>query len=171
MFIQPCAKFGVSSMIRSVSRTFCHHQWLGGLWGFLTGVLEDMSHPWHFKHSSYMIPNMSAKFQLCNMIWSVSRTPPPIIINELEDIQGSWLETWRTWVIIYFIFFLGIGFLTCVQNFRILAWSEVCQEPPCHQWLGGHWWFLTRDLEDVDHPWPHNCYWCRIPDVCKILAF
>ena len=100
------------------------------------------------------------------LAWLEVCQEPPIIISDLEDIEGFWLETWRTWVIIDFIFFLDIGFLTCVQNFRILAWLEMCQEPPCHhQWLGGHWWFPTRDMENKDQPWPQNCSWYMIPDL------
>ena len=73
-----CAKFFISSMIRSVWRTALYHQWLKEHWWFLTGEMEDM------EHSSYMIPNISAKFQLSSTIRSVSRTPPSSSV------------TWRT---------------------------------------------------------------------------
>ena len=112
-----------------------------------------------------MIPNISAKFKVSSMIRSLSRTP--ILISELKDIEGSWLETWRIWVILDLKIVLETGFLTCVKNFIILAWLEVCQELPCHhQWLGGHWGFLTGDMEDMGYPWPHNCSWNCYPDLC-----
>ena len=116
-----------------------------------------------------MIPNMSAKYQLSSIsdlkyfegswletwrtwvitdlitvlhIWFPTRVPnfwiiallkvcqvPPCHHQSLEDIEGSWLETWRTWVILDLIIVFDIGFLTSVPNFRILAWLEVYQEP------------------------------------------
>ena len=40
-------------------------------------------------------------------------------------------------------------FLTFVPNFSFLAWLEVCQETSVLEViLGGHWRFLTGDLED-----------------------
>ena len=42
----------------------------------------------------------------------------------------------------------------------------MCQESPCHlQWLGGHWGFLTGDMEDMGQYWPHNCSWHLIPGM------
>ena len=71
-----CLQPYVPNMIRNVSKTSHHHQWLGGLWEFRIVDMEDMSHPWHFKCSSHMIPIWCNKFQLPSMIWSVSRTTP-----------------------------------------------------------------------------------------------
>ena len=65
-----CAKCWVSSMIEPPH----HQQWVGGHCGFLTGDMEDMSHPWHLICSSYTIPNYCAKFQLFSIIRSASRT-------------------------------------------------------------------------------------------------
>ena len=121
MCIHPC-----------VSRTSCHHQWLGGLSGFMTGDMKDMRHPWHFKCSSYIIPDVSAKFQLSSMIRSVSK------------ISSSSSVTCRFWgfltgVILDISNVLHIWFLTCVQDFSFQALIKMCQEPPCHHhWLG---WF------------------------------
>ena len=98
-------KFQLSSMNRSVSRTPCprSHTWrmlmvpdrtLGG-WGY----------PWRHGSSWYMVLDLCAKFQLSSMIRSVSRTPYPLS-PYLEDVDGSWLETWRmgsfltSWVVI-----------------------------------------------------------------------
>ena len=51
-------------------------------------------------------------------------------------------------------------------NFNFLAWIEVCQELPHHHyWLGGHWGFLIRNIDDMGHPWPHNCSWHWIPNM------
>ena len=60
------------------------------------------------------------------MIRIVSRTP--VIISDLEDMEGSWLETWMKWVILDIIMVLDIQFMTFVQNFSILAGLEGCQE-------------------------------------------
>jgi len=84
VILKLCAKFKLSSMIWSMSKT-CHpwsHTWrilkvpdwsLGG-WG----------HPWHHGSSWYVILEFCVKFQLSSMIWSVSRTFHP------------WSHTWRT---------------------------------------------------------------------------
>ena len=57
-----------------------------------------------------------------------------------------------------------------MPNFSYLAQLEVCQEPPRHhQWLGGHWGFLIKDMEDMGHLWPHNCSWHWISNVCAIF--
>ena len=55
----------------------CHHQWLGGLWGFLSGDMDDMSLPRHFKCSSYMIPNLCTKCLISIMVISMSRLTLP----------------------------------------------------------------------------------------------
>ena len=99
-------------------------------------------HPWH------------QEWPCPPCLWS--RTPTFVVISDLEDFECSWLETWRTWVIFDILNVLNMWFPTYVQNFSFLAWLEVCQEPAHHhQWLGGHWGFLTRDMEDNSHPW-HN---------------
>ena len=105
--------------------------------------MEDMGHPWPHNYSWHWISSLCAKFQHSSMIRSVSRTSPSSSVT--KDIWGSWPETWRTWVVLDLIVILDIEFLMCVPNFSILAWLEVCQEPPV---LGGCWWFLTGDLED-----------------------
>ena len=157
-------------------------------------------HPWHHGLSWYVVPNLCAKFQLSSMIRSVSRTPHPWN-PYLEEVDGSWLGTWRmgssllSWIIMicdswlvcqistlawkkvcqelpllkvilgwHWCFLTGyledgvildimdchdMWFLTCVPNFSSLAWIEVCQEPPVLEViLGGRWWFLTGYLED-----------------------
>ena len=93
----------------------------------------------------------------------------PIIINDFEDIEGSWLEIWRTLIIVDHIIVLNILFPNCVPNFSFLAWLEMCQEPPHHQWLGGHLGFLIKDMEDMGLPWPHSCSLHRIPGLCAKL--
>ena len=59
--------------------------WILGVWG----------HSWHHETSWYIILDLCAKFQHSTMNRGVSRTPRPWI-PYLEDVDGSWLETWRT---------------------------------------------------------------------------
>ena len=96
------AKFQLSSMNWSVSRTFlpwCPYlEDVGGSllepWRmelFLTSwiaMICDMWLPW------YVILDLCAKFQLSSMNRNVSRTPHPWS-PYLEDVDGSWPETWR----------------------------------------------------------------------------
>ena len=97
--------------------------------------------------------------------WKVVKNHP-VIISDLEDIEGSWLDTWRTWVLLDLIIVLDTGYLTCLPNFSILAWLEVCQEPTLSSSVNeGHWGFLTRDMEDMGHHWPHNGSWHGIPGL------
>ena len=65
-----------------------------------------------------MFPNISAKFQLSSMIRSLSRTPP-VIISDMEDIEASWPETWRIWVILGLIVVPGIGWIKYQVKFQI----------------------------------------------------
>ena len=60
----------------------------------------------------------------------------------LEDVEGSWPETWRTWLFLrsWMMFFSPQG--TYPEKFVLIAQSEVCQE-------GG-------DLEDVEGSWPET---------------
>ena len=100
-----CAKFQLSSMNRSVSRTPrpLSHTWrklmvpdwiLGGWGNFL-----------HQGSSWYMILGLCAKFKFSSMNRSVPRTPQSLK-SYLEDAEGSWLETWRmessltSWIVI-----------------------------------------------------------------------
>ena len=104
-FLTCIQNFSSLAWIGSVSRTPCprSHTWrmlmvpdrtLGG-WGY----------PWRHGSSWYMVLDLCAKFQLSSMIRSVSRTPYPLS-PYLEDVDGSWLETWRmgsfltSWVVI-----------------------------------------------------------------------
>ena len=158
-------------MIRSVSRTSHYHQWLGGLCGFLTGDMEDMSHPWHSNILHILIlkwmPNFSVLAWLdvcqcqepsCHHQWLGGHWG--FLTRDIEDKGHYWLH----------IQVLDIGFLICVPNFSILAGLEVCRESPCPQWLWGHCGFLIRDLEDMGCPWPPNCSWRTIPDLwCAIF--
>ena len=73
----------------------CHHQWLGGHWGFLTKDMEDMGHLWPHNCFWHWTSDVCTKFQLSSMIKSVSRTPCPWW-EYLEDVESSWQETWRT---------------------------------------------------------------------------
>ena len=59
-------------------------EWRLGGWG----------HPWNHGSSWYVTLDLCSKFLLSSMIRSLSRTPPPPK-SYLEDIDGSWLETWR----------------------------------------------------------------------------
>ena len=77
MIIDICAKFQLSSMNRSVSRTPCprSHTWR-------TLMVPDWRlggwvHSWHHRSSWYVIFELCAKFQLSSMILSVSRTCNP----------------------------------------------------------------------------------------------
>ena len=117
MCLQTCVpNFEFLAWLEVCHELLHHYERLGGLWWFLTEDMEDMSHPWHFKCSSYMIP-----------IWFPSGVP----------------------------------------NLSYLAWLKVCQEqPPHHQWLGGHWGFLIKVMEKMGHPWPHYCSWHWIPSLC-----
>ena len=127
--------------------------------------MKDMSYPWPHNCSWHLIPNM-CKLLHSSMNRSVSITSCPWW-GYLEDIDGSWLETWRTRVIIDLIIILDIWFQTCVPNCCILAGLKICQEPPCHhQCLGGHWGFLNGDIEDMGHPWSHNCFGFCISNPC-----
>ena len=118
-----CAKLWISSMNISVSKSSCHHQWLGWLWGFLTGDIQDMSHPWHFKCCLYMISNMSTKFWLANMIRSVSRTPCHhqvlgahwgFLTRDMENMGHYWFHNcyWH------------LNPSLCA---KFIAWLEVCK--------------------------------------------
>ena len=87
-----CAKFQLSSMIRSVSGTPCpwSHPWR-------KLKVPDWSHegwglPWHHGSTLHRIIYLCAKFQLSTMIRSVSRTHPSLKLY-LEVVDGSWLET------------------------------------------------------------------------------
>ena len=94
------------------------------------------------------------------LAWLEVCQEPYVITSDLEDIDGSWPETWRTWIILDLIIVLDTWFLTSVQNFCILAWLGVCQEPlvldgsnsrtlRVPDWrLGGH-----------GHPWHHGSPW------------
>jgi len=89
-----CAKFQLSSMIRSVSGTPCpwSHTWRKLKvpdWS-----REGWGLPWHHVSTLHGIIYLCAKFQLSSMIRSVSRTHPSLK-SYLEDIDGSWLESWR----------------------------------------------------------------------------
>ncbi len=84
------------------------------------------------QRSSYMILDLCVKFQLSSLIRSVSGTPFP------------WSPYLEDGVILDFIDYHYMSFLTCVPNFSFLAWSEVCQEPPIlqvHTWIkvDGSW--------------------------------
>ena len=67
---------------------------LGGHWGFLTGDLED-SHPWCHKWYCLTLRKIPWKFRVDIFIKSVSRMGGQEG-GYLEDVDGSWPETWRT---------------------------------------------------------------------------
>ena len=88
-----CAKFQHSSMFRNVSRTT-----LSSSVTWRTLRVPDQRHGGHglsLISELFLIPNMCAKYQHSSMIRSVSRTSCPWW-GYLEDIDGSWQETWRT---------------------------------------------------------------------------
>ena len=89
-----CAKFQLSSIIRSVSRT--PHPW-SHTWRTLKVPdwrLGGWGHPWRHGSSWYVILDLCTKFQLSSMFRSASRTPPSSK-SYLEEFDGSWLEIWR----------------------------------------------------------------------------
>ena len=57
-----------------------------------------------------------------SLAWLEVCQEPLIIISDLKDFEGSWLETWRTWVIFDILNNLHIWFSTWVPNFCFLAW-------------------------------------------------
>ena len=60
----------------------------------LDWILGGWGHSWYHGLSWYVILDLCAKFQLFSMIRSVSRTPRPWSPS-LEDVNSSWLGTWR----------------------------------------------------------------------------
>ena len=56
--------------------------------------LVGWSPHWHHESSWYVILDLCAKFQLSSMNGSVSRTPLSWK-SYLEEVEGSWLDTWR----------------------------------------------------------------------------
>ena len=86
------AKFQLFNMIRSMSGT--PRPW-SHTWRRLKvpdWSLAGWGHHWYHGSSLYVILYLCAKFQLSSIIWSVSRIPCPQAY--LEDIEGSWLESW-----------------------------------------------------------------------------
>ena len=84
---------------------------------------------------------------------------PPCHHHWLEDIDGSWPMTLRTWIILDLIIFLYAWFLTCLQSIWILAWLEVCQEPPILDWDLRTLIVYDRSLGGHCHPWQHESPW------------
>ena len=67
----------------------------------------------------------------------------------LEDVDGSWLNTWEDGVILDIMVHLDMWFSTSVPNFSYLLSLEVCQELPVLEViLRGRSSFLTGYLED-----------------------
>ena len=162
-----CPKFEHYNMIKSVSRTTPSSSVTCRIyWGFLTRDMEDMRHPWVYNCSWHWNINLCVNFQHSSMILSMSRTP--------LSSSGTWRtlrvpdpETRRTWLIFDFVIVLDMGFSICLPNLTIITWLEVRQEPPHHhQWLGGYWGFLTRDMEDMSHPWLWHCSWHWNLNLC-----
>ena len=89
------------------------------------------------------------------MIISVSKTTLSLT---------SWLESLSTWVFHDVLNVLHIWLLTCVPDFNFLAWF-VKNHPVIISDSGGHLGFLTGGMEDMGHPWPHNCSWHFIPSL------
>ena len=83
---------------------------------------------------------------------------PPKIISDLEDFEGSWLDTWRTWVILDILNVLHIWLTSGVPNFTFLSWLEVCQKKPSSSVTWRNWEFLTGDMVDKIYQWPHNSF-------------
>ena len=80
-----------------------------------------------------------------------------------------------TWDILDLITVLDIWYPTCVPNFSILAWLEVCQEHPVLD--GGTWRTLMvpdRRLGGQSHRWHHGSSWGtprKIPWKFCIIIF
>ena len=90
-----CLNFNILAWLEVCQELPCHHQWLGGYWGFLTRDMEDMSHPWPQNSSRHLITNVCVKCQYSRVIRSGSRTPCPWWVH-LEDVDGLYQKTWRT---------------------------------------------------------------------------
>ena len=123
------------------------------------------SSQWPNNSWSHVPPNICAEFWVSSMIRSVSRTSPSSSMTWITE--GSWMETWRICVILDILNVLQIWFQTYFPNFSFLAWLEVCWISLYHhQWLGGHWEFLTRRMEGMRHSLPHYWSWHLIPCLC-----
>ena len=91
------------------------------------------------------------------------------IINiDLEDIEGSWLKTWRTWVILDVVFDLQTCFLTCLPNLNFLPWLSVSRTI-----LSSMLTWRTMMVPDSRH----GSFWCSIwssnmfPDLSAKFQF
>ena len=100
------------------------------------------------------VPNFSS------LAWVEVCQEPPV----LEVILGG---HWRFLTgdledgVIPDIMYSDMWFPTCVPNFSSLVWIVGCQEPPVLEViLGGRWWFLTGDMEDI-----------AVPDVMNDVFF
>jgi len=94
VFLDLYAKFQLSSMDGSVSRTLHPRSHTWRTLKVPDWILGGWSHSWHNGSSWYVIFDLCAKFQHSSMNRSVSRTPPSSK-SYLEDVEGSWLDTWR----------------------------------------------------------------------------
>ena len=89
------------------------------------------------------VPNFSS------LAWLEVCQEPPVLKVILEGCGWFPNRYLEDGVILNIMDSHDMRFLTCVPNFSSLAWIEMCQELPILEViLGGHWWFLTGDLED-----------------------
>ena len=72
-----CAKFQLSGMNRSVSRTSHPQSYTWRTLKVPDWCLGGLGHPWHHGSSFHVILELFAKFQRSSIIRSVSRTPCP----------------------------------------------------------------------------------------------
>ena len=123
----------------------------GGTWRTLRvpdrrhgGQGHSWCHGWCF----FTLRKIPWKFHVDIFIRSVSRMGGPSW-GYLEDIEGSWTETWRTWssLMSWMILFYPQEDTLKVSCWY-LYWKCVKNGGSRRGVLGGCWGFLTRDLED-----------------------
>ena len=120
---------------------------LGGRWGFLTGDLEEMVIPDIMNHVFLPQARYPENFVL------ISRLDVCQEGGYLEDVEGSWPETWRTES---FLTSWMMFFYPKEDTLKILCWylnyKCVRKGRSRRGVLGGRWGFLTRPMEDVVIP-------------------
>ena len=83
----------------------------------------------------------------CSLSWEVSQTPLSSMVILGEDINGFWLEPWRTWSSLTSM--INLMWLEFCDKFRLS--SNIRSVSITHMSsmvvLGGHWWFLIRYFE------------------------
>ena len=99
---------------------------------------------------------MCAKFQLSSMMSSSSRTLCPWS-QYLEDVQGSWMESWRMGSSLTLLLSLYVILYMCAKFQLSSMMSSLSRTPFLEVILQGRWRFLTGVLvvwvifDIVDH--------------------